>query len=128
MNLPADLKYSKEHEWVKVDGSVATVGITDYAQDSLGDIVFLELPDVGTELSAGDTFGVVESVKAVSDLFAPVSGKVIEIHDHLTDAPETVNADPYNEGWMIKLEMSDLSELDALLNSADYDKLVAEES
>ncbi len=128
MNLPQDLKYSKEHEWAKIEGDVATIGITDYAQDSLGDIVFLELPDVGSELESGDTFGVVESVKAVSDLFAPLSGKVIEANTALVDAPEGINADPYDTGWMIKIEIANPSEIDDLLDAAAYEKLIEEES
>jgi glycine cleavage system H protein len=128
MNLPKDLKYSKDHEWIKVEGDVAVIGITDYAQDSLGDIVFLELPDVEAELSQGETFGVVESVKAVSDLVTPVSGKVIETHEHLIDAPETINSDPYGVGWMIKIELSDNSEIEALFDAASYEKFLAEES
>ena len=128
MSLPKDLKYSKDHEWVKVEGNVAVIGITDYAQDSLGDIVFLELPDVETELSQDDTFGVVESVKAVSDLIMPISGKVIETHEHLIDAPETINADPYGAGWMVKIELSDNSEIEALFDAVSYEKFLAEES
>ncbi len=128
MNLPKDLKYSNDHEWIKVEGNVAVIGITDYAQDSLGDIVFLELPDVETELSQGDTFGVVESVKSVSDLFTPVSGKVIETHEDIIDAPETINSDPYGVGWMIKVELSDNSEIEALYDAASYEKFLAEES
>ncbi len=128
MNLPTNLKYSKEHEWIKIEGDIAVIGITDYAQDSLGDIVFLELPDVDAELTAGETFGVVESVKAVSDLFSPLSGKVVEIHEHLIDAPETINSEPYGAGWMLKVELSNTSEVDALLDASAYEKLVAEES
>lgn len=127
MEFPEDLKYSKEHEWVLVEGNVATVGITDYAQDQLGDIVFVELPAVGDKVSKEDAFGVVESVKAVSDIYAPVTGKVIEINDDLPDNPEILNEDPYGDGWIIKIEMSDPEELDDLLSSAEYEEYVAEE-
>jgi len=126
MAYPADFKYTKEHEWVKVDGNTGTVGITDHAQNSLGDIVFVELPKVGAELKAGSTFGTVESVKAVSDLFAPVSGTVTEINNDLATAPEKVNSDAHS-AWMVKVKLSDPSELNRLLSAADYEKFVAEE-
>jgi len=103
MEFPAELKYTKDHEWLRVEGDIVHVGITDYAQDSLGDVVFLELPEVDTELEQGETFGVVESVKAVSDLYAPVSGRVTEVNEHLVDAPELTNEHPYDDGWMISL-------------------------
>ncbi|MBX6394959.1 MAG: glycine cleavage system protein GcvH [Alicyclobacillaceae bacterium] len=118
--IPSDLKYSKEHEWVRVDGNRAVIGITDFAQSELGDIVFVELPSVGDEVRAGQTFGTVESVKTVSDLYAPVSGKVVEVNEALGDAPEKVNQDPYGEGWMIVVEMSDPGELDHLLDADGY--------
>ncbi len=127
MEFPEDLKYSKEHEWVLVEGNVATVGITDYAQDQLGDIVFVELPAVGDKVSKEDAFGVVESVKAVSDIYAPVTGKVIEINDDLPDNPEILNEDPYGDAWIIKIEMSDPDEIDDLLTSTEYEEYVAEE-
>ncbi len=127
MEFPEDLKYSKEHEWVLVEGNVATVGITDYAQDQLGDIVFVELPGLGDKVSKEDAFGVVESVKAVSDVYAPVSGKVLEVNDDLPENPEMLNEDPYGDGWMIKIEMNDLEELQDLMTAAEYEEYVAEE-
>lgn len=131
--IPENLKYSEDHEWVKIEGSVATVGITHFAQDQLGDIVFVEVPEVGRELSKGDTFGVVESVKTVSDLFAPVSGKVVESNPLLVESedgfdPELVNREPYEGGWMVKIEMSDSGEADALLDHGAYAALVEQES
>ncbi|MEE4145606.1 MAG: glycine cleavage system protein GcvH [Halieaceae bacterium] len=118
---PSELKYASSHEWARLeeDGTV-TVGITDHAQAALGDVVFVELPDVGTVLAAGDDAGVVESVKAASDVYAPIGGEVIEVNTQLEDEPETVNSDPYHEGWFYKLQPSDSSELDALLSAADY--------
>jgi glycine cleavage system H protein len=127
MEFPEDYKYSKEHEWVLVEGKVATVGITDFAQDQLGDIVFVELPAVGDKVSKEDAFGVVESVKAVSDIYAPVSGKVIEVNDDLPENPEMLNEDAYGDGWIIKIEMSDADELNDLLSAAEYEEYVAEE-
>lgn len=126
MNFPSELKYTKEHEWLRVEGDTAYAGITDYAQDALGDVVFLELPDVGRELSAGDAFGVVESVKAVSDLYSPVGGKITEINEPLVDEPEILNEDPYEKGWIIALKLSDLSELDQLMDAAQYEAYVRE--
>jgi len=127
MEFPEDLKYSKEHEWVLVEGNVATVGITDYAQEQLGDIVFVELPAVGDKVSKEDAFCVVESVKAVSDVYAPVSGQVLEINDDLPDSPEMLNEDPYGDGWMVKIEMNDLDDLKDLMNAAEYEEYVAQE-
>jgi glycine cleavage system H protein len=127
MAYPTDRKYTKEHEWILPNGNSASVGITDYAQESLGDIVFVEVPKVGTEIVAGKTFGTVESVKAVSDLFAPASGTVTEVNPELATAPEKVNKDPHGS-WMIKLTLKNPSELDALLSAADYEKFVAEEA
>jgi len=127
MNFPEDLKYTRDHEWARVKGNRVTVGITDFAQDQLGDVVYVELPDVGDMVKKGEAFGVVESTKAVSDLFAPVSGKVIEVNDPLTDAPETVNDDPYEEGWMIVVEAANPSEQSDLLDAAAYEKFVEEE-
>lgn len=120
MKFPPELKYTKEHEWAKVDGNRVVVGITDYAQEELGDIVFVELPEVGTELEQSETFGVVESVKTVSDLFAPVSGEVVEVNESLADEPDLINADPYGEGWMLAVEMSDPSELHDLISAEEY--------
>jgi glycine cleavage system H protein len=127
MTYPTDRKYTKEHEWIQVNGTSATVGITHYAQESLGDIVFVEVPKVGTELVAGKTFGTVESVKAVSDLFAPASGKVTEVNAELATSPEKVNKDAHGS-WMVKMTLKNPSELDALLSAADYEKFVAEEA
>jgi glycine cleavage system H protein len=127
MAYPANYKYTKEHEWISVEGKIGTVGITDYAQNSLGDIVFVELPKVGDELDAGKIFGSVESVKAVSDLYSPVSGTVTAVNEELKDAPEKVNADA-NTTWMLKLELKDAGELDKLLTAADYEKFVSEET
>ncbi len=126
MAYPADYKYTKEHEWLKIDGKTGVIGITDYAQNSLGDIVFVELPKVGSEISAGKTFGSVESVKAVSDLFAPVTGTVTEVNEALNTAPEQVNKDA-NATWMIKVELKDANEASGLLSTADYEKFIAEE-
>ena len=127
MAYPAGYKYTKEHEWISVEGLIGTVGITDYAQNSLGDIVFVELPKVGDSLEAHKIFGSVESVKAVSDLYSPVSGTVTKVNEELKDAPERVNADA-NTTWMLKLELKDASELDSLLSAADYEKFVSEET
>ncbi|MEM7333654.1 MAG: glycine cleavage system protein GcvH [Chloroflexota bacterium] len=120
MNIPEDLKYSAEDEWVRVDGDVATIGITDYAQDQLNDIVYLELPAADDSFETGETFGVVESVKAASDLVMPVGGTVIESNEDLVDAPELINSDPYGEAWMIKVKISDASALDNLMDAAAY--------
>jgi glycine cleavage system H protein len=127
MAYPADRKYTKEHEWIQSSGTSATVGITNYAQESLGDIVFVEVPRVGSELTAGKTFGTVESVKAVSDLFSPVSGTVTEVNADLATSPEKVNKDPHGS-WMVKLTLKNPGELDGLLSAADYEKFVAEEA
>lgn len=123
-NYPADLKYSKEHEWVRVDGKIATIGISDYAQDALGDVVYVEIPALGKEFKAMQEFGVVESVKSVSTLYSPVSGKVVARNEGLNDHPEKVNSSPYDEGWIMKLEMSAPADLNALLPAADYQKLL----
>ncbi|HEY4912273.1 MAG TPA: glycine cleavage system protein GcvH [Methylomirabilota bacterium] len=125
-NVPADLRYTKEHEWAKLEGDKARVGITAFAQEQLGDVVFVELPKVGTKVTAMKTFGVVESVKAVSDLYAPLSGEVVEINAELPKKPEIVNADPYGKGWMIVIKLTDIKEGDGLMSAADYEKLVAE--
>lgn len=126
MPYPADFKYTKEHEWIQAEGNTATIGITTYAQDSLGDIVFVELPKVGTELTAGKTFGSVESVKAVSDLYAPASGTVTEVNAELATAPEKINKDAHS-AWMLKMTLKNPGELNSLLSAADYEKFVAEE-
>lgn len=120
MNFPEELKYTKDHEWIKTDGDVAIVGITDYAQSELGDIVYVEVETEGEELDREEVFGTIEAVKTVSDLFMPVSGEVIEFNESLEDDPETVNNDPYSDGWIIKIKMSDTSELDDLLSASDY--------
>jgi glycine cleavage system H protein len=126
MSYPADFKYTKEHEWIKSDGKTATIGITDYAQGSLGDIVFVDLPKLGAEITVGKTFGSVESVKAVSDLYAPASGTVTEVNDELATAPEKINKDAHGS-WMLKLTLKNPGELNGLLSAADYEKFVAEE-
>ncbi|MBP2634615.1 MAG: gcvH 3 [Firmicutes bacterium] len=126
MNIPKELKYSKDHEWVRVEGNIAVIGISDYAQSQLGDVVFVEVPAVGVELSAGSGLAVVESVKAVSDVYAPVSGKVIESNEALADAPELINQQPYGDGWIAKIEIADKAELERLLDSQAYEQLAAE--
>lgn len=126
MTTPAGLKYTKEHEWIKVEGNVGTIGITAFAQDQLGDVVFVELPTVGRVLKQGEQFGVVESVKTVSDLYSPVTGKVIEINGDLDGAPETVNSSPYEGGWMLKIELANPAEVEALLDAAAYDAFTKE--
>jgi len=127
MNFPDDLRYTREHEWARRKGKNVVVGITEFAQDQLGDVVYLELPDVGDAVKKGDAFGVVESTKAVSELFAPISGKVVEVNDPLSDAPETVNEDPYEEGWMVVIEPSDPAELDALMDAKGYQAFIDEQ-
>ena len=124
MNIPDDLRYSAEHEWVRVDANLATVGITDFAQDSLGDVVFVQLPDVGTDVIAGASVSEVESTKSVSDIYAPVSGTVAAVNDALTDTPELVNQDPYGAGWMMTIALSDPEQLSSLLDAAAYRALV----
>src|SRR3989449_9929722 len=124
-NVPAELRYTKEHEWANLEGDKARVGITAFAQEQLGDVVFVELPKVGTKVTAMKTFGVVESVKAVSDLFAPLSGEVVEANSELVKKPETVNSDPYGQGWMIVIKYADAKELDTLMSAAEYEKLIA---
>jgi glycine cleavage system H protein len=124
MAHPSDRVYSKEHEWVLVDGDVATIGISEFAQDQLGEVVYVDLPGVGDVLSAGDSFGEIESVKSVSELFAPVSGEIVEINSALDDSPETVNSDPHGAGWMVKVRVEDDSELSALLSAEEYDAFI----
>jgi len=127
MKIPTDLKYTKDHEWAKIEGGSATIGITDYAQDALGDIVFLDLPALGATFKAGDAVGVVESVKAINDIFAPLSGEVTAVNEELTKGPEAINADAY-AAWMIKLKLSAPDEAKALMDAAAYKKLLAEEA
>ena len=127
MNLPPELRYAKSHEWVRVEGDLATIGITDYAQDQLGDVVYIELPEVGRTLQQEETFGSIESVKAVSELLAPVSGEVVEVNEELLDTPETVNEDPYSAGWMIIVRMDDPGEVRDLLTAEQYQAFVEEE-
>ncbi|HEX6047391.1 MAG TPA: glycine cleavage system protein GcvH [Pyrinomonadaceae bacterium] len=127
-NVPEDLHYSKDHEWIRVDGNEAIIGITDYAQNSLGDVVYVELPKAGDKFSASESFGSVESVKAVSEVFTPVSGAITRINESLADAPEAVNSDPYGDGWMIRVEMSNPREVDSLLTAAEYEDFTKAES
>lgn len=124
MNTPEDLRYSKDHEWVRQEAGTVTIGITDFAQSELGDIVYVELPAIGSSLEAGKEFGTVESVKAVSEVFAPLSGEVVQVNESLRDNPEAVNTDPYGEGWILKVRPSDASDLKALLTSAEYSRFV----
>ena len=124
MNIPEELRYTEEHEWVKLDGGVAIVGITDFAQSELGDIVYLEIDSLDTEINSNEVFGTVEAVKTVSDLFMPVNGKVVDVNSSLEDNPEAVNDDPYGEGWIIKIEVSNSSDIDALMNSEEYKNLI----
>ena len=124
MNIPAELQYTKDHEWVKIDGDVATVGITDFAQSELGDIVYVEVETLDETLDKEEVFGTVEAVKTVSDLFLPLSGEIIEFNESLEDEPEKVNSDPYGDGWMIKIKISDPAEVDGLMSDADYKALI----
>ncbi len=126
MSIPVDLKFTSEHEWIRVEGNVATIGITDWAQSELGDIVFVELPEVGGETELSASFGTIEAVKAVSDLYAPLTGKITEINQNLEDDPMIINSDPYNEGWIIKIELSDESELDKLLDAKEYESQISQ--
>lgn len=125
MNIPSELKYTKDHEWVKIEGDVATVGITDFAQGELGDIVYVEVETLDETLDAEEVFGTVEAVKTVSDLYLPLSGEIIEFNEILEDEPEKVNTDPYGEGWMIKLKLSDASQIEQLLSAEDYKALIS---
>ncbi|MFP4529239.1 MAG: glycine cleavage system protein GcvH [Candidatus Kapaibacterium sp.] len=125
MEFPNELKYTKDHEWVRVDGDTATIGITDHAQGELGDVVYVDIPEEA-EVSKGDTFGTIEAVKTVADMFAPISGKIIEINESINDSPEVVNNDPYGEGWLVKMEMSDKSELDELMDVEAYKKEIGQ--
>jgi glycine cleavage system H protein len=124
MHIPVELKYTKDHEWARVEGDVATIGITDYAQSELGDIVFIELPEIGRKTKQAESFGTIEAVKAVSDLFAPLSGEIIEINNTLTDQPEVINKDPYGEGWLVKIKFADQSEIANLLDKSKYEELI----
>jgi glycine cleavage system H protein len=124
MRFPENLKYTKDHEWLKTDGNIATVGVTDHAQGALGDVVYVELPKVGRTLKPGETFGVVESIKAVSDLYSPIAGKVVEVNSPLTDDPSKINKDPHASAWMIKIEMTDPASIQGLMDSAAYSKFV----
>ena len=126
MNIPSNLKYTKDHEWIRVEGEVAFVGITDFAQGELGDIVYLEIETVGETLAKEEVFGTIEAVKTVSDLFMPVSGEILEMNDVLNDAAELVNADPYEKGWLIRMKISDAAELDELLSADQYKEVIAE--
>jgi len=125
---PSDLKYDKEHEWVRVEGDAAVIGISDFAQDQLGEVVYVDLPSVGDSLVAGETFGEIESVKSVSELYAPVSGTVLEVNDDLESTPEIINGDPYGAGWMVKVSLADAAEVDALMTADEYDAFVASEA
>jgi len=125
MNVPDHLRYSADHEWVSIDGNRARIGITDYAQDALGDVVYVQVPDSGATVTAGQSFSEIESTKSVSDVYAPVSGTIVEVNDTLADTPEQVNADPYGSGWVCVIELSDPSELDGLLDAAAYQALVS---
>ena len=127
-NVPEDLHYSKDHEWVRVDGDEAIIGITDYAQNSLGDVVYVELPKAGEEFAANEPFGSVESVKAVSEVFTPIAATIVQINESLADEPETVNSDPYGAGWMIRLKMANRGEVDSLLTAAEYEDFTKAES
>ena len=127
-NVPEDLHYSKDHEWVRVEGDVAVVGITDYAQNSLGDVVYVELPKKGEEFATNESFGSVESVKAVSEVFTAVSGKIVEVNEQLNDTPEKVNSDPYGDGWMVRVRMSNPGEVDSLLTAAEYEDFTKAET
>lgn len=127
MDTPTELKYTKDHEWVKIDGNIVTIGITDHAQDALGDVVFVELPEVGADVAQGEPFGVVESVKAVSDLYSPVNGTITETNNALLDNPEAVNEDPYGAAWLIKVELESTDELDSLMNADQYSDYIEEE-
>jgi glycine cleavage system H protein len=125
-DFPKDLKYTKDHEWARISGKTVVVGVTSHAQEALGDVVYVELPKVGATLAAGAAFGVIESTKAVSELFAPVSGRVVKVNDALSDNPSTVNTDPYQAGWIVEVELSDTKQLDGLMDAGAYEKLLAE--
>jgi glycine cleavage system H protein len=124
MQIPDDLKYTKDHEWARIEGDTATIGITDFAQGELGDIVFVELPEVGEVTEQAQSFGTIEAVKAVSDLFSPLTGKIVEVNSKITDSPEIINKDPYGDGWLVKISFSDQSEVDKLLDKSNYEALI----
>ncbi len=124
MQIPGELKYTKDHEWARIENGVATIGITDFAQSELGDIVYVELPEVGSDSTQGESFGTIEAVKAVSDMFAPLSGEIVDVNNQLSDQPEMINKDPYGNGWIIKIKMSDDSEAANLLDKAQYEELI----
>jgi len=124
MNIPGELMYTKDHEWTKADGDVVTIGITDYAQGELGDVVYVELPESGESVEKDESFGTIEAVKAVADLFCPLSGEITEINEELENDPEIINKDPYGEGWMVKIKLSDTAQLDELMSAADYEKMI----
>ncbi len=124
MNIPEKLKYTKEHEWVKIEGNIATIGITDFAQDQLGDVVFIELPNIGDEFDQMQTFGTIEAVKAVSDMYLPLSGKITEVNADLDDNPMVINSDPFGQGWMVKIEIKKTAEIELLLSPEDYKKIL----
>jgi glycine cleavage system H protein len=124
MQIPGELKYTKDHEWARIENGVATIGITDFAQSELGDIVYVELPEVGSDSTQGESFGTIEAVKAVSDMFAPLSGEIVDVNNQLSDQPEMINKDPYGDGWIIKIKMSDDSEAANLLDKAQYEELI----
>jgi glycine cleavage system H protein len=127
-DFPKDLKYTKDHEWARISGKTVVVGVTSHAQEALGDVVYVELPKVGATLAAGAAFGVIESTKAVSELFAPVSGRVVKVNDALSDNPSTVNTDPYQAGWIVEVELSDTKQLDGLMDAGAYEKLLADQA
>lgn len=124
MNIPAELKYTKDHEWVKVEGDIAVIGITDYAQGELGDVVYVELPETGSTFEKEESFGTIEAVKAVADIFCPLSGEFVEVNEVIQDAPETINKDPYGDGWMVKIKISDSVQLDELMDAEAYKALI----
>ena len=126
MNFPDNLKYSKDHEWIKMDGNIATIGITEFAQGELGDVVFVELPEIDDKVNEGEAFGTIEAVKTVSDMLSPISGKVTEVNNLLEDEPEIINSDPYNKGWIIKVKISDMNDLEKLMNNKSYKEFVGE--
>jgi glycine cleavage system H protein len=124
MNIPADLKYTKDHEWVKIEGNIGTYGVTDHAAGELGDVVYVDIPDASASFGAGDTFGTIEAVKTVADLYAPCGGKIVEVNTKLNDAPETINTDPYGDGWIIKFEITNMADLDALMDAEAYKAII----
>lgn len=124
MNFPENLKYTKDHEWIKVEGNIGTIGVTEHAAGELGDVVYVDIPDAELEFAAEESFGTIEAVKTVADMFAPVAGKIVEVNEALEDAPETVNSDPYGDGWIIKIEIKDMAEVEGLMDAAAYKELI----